>query len=124
MNLDHEIDYTQRAVLVTITGAMSDRDLLDLANRIEQLPGIRSDFSILFDLRFADGQKVTAEGVRAIAARPLILSPESRRGIVVPSLLGYGMARMYQLFRGEDTTRVFMDYDQARHWVETGKAAV
>src|SRR5688572_32419978 len=82
MNLDHEIDYTQRAVLVTITGAMSDRDLLDLATKIEQWPGIRSDFSILFDLRFADGQNVTAEGVRAIAARPLILSPESRRGIV------------------------------------------
>lgn len=123
MNLDHEIDYTQRAVLVTITGAMNDQDLLDLASKIEQWPGIRSDFSILFDLRFANGQNVTAEGVRAIAARPLILSPESRRGIVVPSLLGYGMARMYQLCRGADTTRVFMDYDKARRWVETGKVA-
>jgi len=31
------------------------------------------------------------------------------------------MARMYQLFRGESSTRVFMDYDRARRWVETGQ---
>jgi hypothetical protein len=123
MNIDHEIDYTNRVVLITLSGAMVDQDLLDLARRIEQIPGMRSDFSILFDLRFADGKKITADGVRAIAARPQILSPQSRRGIVVPSLLGFGMARMYQLFRGEDTTRVFRDYDKARRWVETGKAA-
>jgi hypothetical protein len=123
MNIDHEIDYTNRVVLITLSGAMIDDDLLNLAHRIEQMPGMRSDFSILFDLRFADGKKITANGVRAIAAWPRILSPQSRRGIVVPSLLGYGMARMYQLYRGEDTTRIFMDYEKGRRWVESGKAA-
>ena len=120
MTIDHEIDHTNRAVLVTISGELSDHGLLAVADRIEQIPGITKDFSILFDLRSADGQKVTSEGVRVAASRPHILSPDSRRGIVVPSLLGFGMARMYQLFRGESTTRVFMDYDTARRWVETG----
>ena len=120
MNTDHEIDYTNRTVLITITGGMSDTELFGLGELLAQLPGVRSDFSVLFDLRFANGVKITSQGVRAAATRPLVLSPGSRRGIVVPSALGYGMARMYQLFRGERTTRVFTDYDKARRWVETG----
>ena len=122
MNIDREIDHTHRIILVTISGDMSDAELLDLADLIERMPGISPDFSILFDLRTANGQGVTSEGVRVAATRPMVLSPESRRGIVVPSMLGFGMARMYQLFRGESTTRVFMDYDKARRWVETGSA--
>ena len=120
MTIDHEIDHTHRTIRVTISGEMTDHELLGVADLIEKMPGISPDFSILFDLRSATGQKVTSEGVRVAAGRPLILSPESRRGIVVPSMLGFGMARMYQLFRGENSTRVFMDYDKARRWVESG----
>ena len=120
MTIDHEIDHTHRTILFTISGEMTDHELLGVAELIERMPGISPDFSILFDLRSATGQKVTSEGVRVAASRPLILSPESRRAIVVPSMLGFGMARMYQLFRGENTTRVFMDYDKARRWVDTG----
>lgn len=122
MTIDHEIDHTHRTILITISGEMSDQELLGVADVVERLPGISPDFSILFDLRSATGEKVSSEGVRVAASRPLVLSPESRRGIVVPSLLGFGMARMYQLFRGESSTRVFMDYDKARRWVETGQA--
>lgn len=122
MNIDHEIDHTHRTILVTISGEMSDHELLGVADVIERMPGISADFSILFDLRSASGQKITSEGVRVAARRPLVLSPGSRRGIVVPSMLGFGMARMYQLCRGENTIRVFMDYDKARRWVETGSS--
>jgi hypothetical protein len=120
MTIDHEIDHTHRTIFVTISGEMTDHELLGVADLIERMPGITPDFSILFDLRSALGQQITSEGVRVAASRPLILSPESRRAIVVPSMLGFGMARMYQLFRGENTTRVFMDYDKARRWVDTG----
>jgi hypothetical protein len=74
------------------------------------------------DLRQAHGQNVTSAGVRALAARPLVLSLASRRAVVVPSDLGYGMARMYEILgdkRG-GATRVFRDYGDARRWVETG----
>jgi len=122
VTIDHEIDHTHRTIRITISGEMSDQELLGVADVIERMPGISPDFSILFDLRSATGRKITSEGVRVAAGRPLVLSPESRRGIVVPSMLGFGMARMYQLFRGESATRVFMDYDKARRWVETGSA--
>lgn len=120
MNIDQQIDDRLRTVLVTISGEMSDADLLRLADLLEKTPGMSQSFSILYDLRFADGSKITSDGVRALAARKLIFSTQSRRGVVVPSLLGFGMARMYSLFRGAGAPRVFMDYDKARRWVETG----
>ena len=40
--------------------------------------------------------------------------------MVVPSVLGYFMARLYQLLRGRGSTRVFMDYDEALRYVQDG----
>ena len=85
-------------------------------------PGVQPDFSLLIDLRQADGRSVTREGVRALAAHPLVLSPTSPRAVVVPTDLGFGMARMYEL-RAEPrggTVRVFRDYDEAQHWLSNG----
>jgi hypothetical protein len=77
---------------------------------------------MLIDLRGSSGKSITVAGVRAMAARRLALSPESRRAVVVPSTLGYGMARMYELMRGDGAgaPRVFMDLEQAHRWVSTG----
>ena len=120
MTVEHEIDHTSRSVRLTITGEITDAGLLRLADLLEEMPGVSPDFSLLFDVRGADGRQVTSAGVRELAARRLIFSREARRGVVVPSLLGYGMARMYELFRGDGGPRVFMDYDKGRRWVETG----
>jgi hypothetical protein len=61
--------------------------------------------------------------VRALAKRPFALLPASRRGIVVPSDLGYGMARVYEALRNAQggAIRVFRDYEQAERWVATGE---
>jgi hypothetical protein len=93
---------------------------LSLASQLENVPEIRPDFSLLIDLRQAQGSGVSSAGVRALAERPLVLSPGSRRAVVVPSDLGFGMARMYELL-SEDRgggTRVFRDYGEARRWLE------
>ena len=83
---------------------------------------MKPDFSILVDLRCADGRSVTAAGVRALADRPFALSAASRRGIVVPSDLSFGMARMYEVLRNAKSgaIQVFRDYEQAQRWVTTG----
>ena len=44
MNIDHEIDHTHRTILVTISGEMSDHELLGVADLIERMPGISPDF--------------------------------------------------------------------------------
>jgi len=120
MNVDQEIDHTRRLVILTISGEITDQDLLALADRMANTPSINKSFAMLVDLRFASGLKVTTEGVRKLAERPLVLAAESRRAVVVPSPLGYGMARMYEMLRGTGATKVFMDYDEARTWVEAG----
>jgi hypothetical protein len=120
MHIDHEIDDHHRVVVLTLTGTLSDAGLLGLGDLIESMPSVARDFSVLVDLRFTDGVEVTTEGVRRMAARKLVLSARSRRAVVVPTVLGFGMARMYELVRGESSFRAFWDYDKARKWVETG----
>ena len=120
MTVAHHIDYEHRIVIFTLTGELSDAELLGLRDLVQKVPGITSDFSLLFDLRFSTGLKVTTEGVRQMATSPLALPSAARRAIVVPSLLGFGMARMYETLRGEGAPRVFMDYDEAHRWLVTG----
>ena len=123
MRFDRETDAVARVVVLKVSGDLEDRELMGLADELETAPEVGADFSFLIDLRQANGQKVTSAGVEALAERPLALSPESRRAVVVPSELGFGMARMYELLRQErgGATRVFRDYEEARRWVETGR---
>lgn len=120
MQVDQDIDNDKQTVVMTVSGTLSDEGLLSLADRLEKTPHAARTFSLLIDLRFADGSKVTTDGVRKMASRRLVLPPGTRRAVVVPSALGFGMARMYELLRGEGAFRVFMDYDRARRWAETG----
>jgi hypothetical protein len=120
MTVDYHIDDEHRIVILTLTGELSDASLLGLRNLVEKVPGLDRNFSMLIDLRYSSGSNITTEGVRQMAASPLALAPDARRAIVVPSLLGFGMARMYEALRGEGAPRVFMDYDEAYRWMTTG----
>jgi hypothetical protein len=119
MRVRREIDPAQRVVTLGVSGDLDDEGLLSLAAELRQDPGVDSDFAFLIDLREASGKTVTTEGVRALIAQPLVLSPESRRAVVVPSDLGYGMARMYEMLREDrgGSARAFRDFDEARRWV-------
>ena len=118
MTIDQQIDETHRTVLLTVTGTLSDEGLASLSELIRGTPKISKDYSMLIDLRFADGRQVTTQGVQLLAGKPLVLSPDSKRAVVVPSVLGYFMARLYCLLRGRGATRVFMDYDEAVRWIQ------
>jgi hypothetical protein len=122
MQLERTLDSAARVVVLTVSGALGDAELASLASELETLPGVTPDFSLLIDLRAAHGREVTTAGVRALAKQPLVLSPASRRAVVVPSVLGFGMARMYEQLsepRGGGP-RVFRDYDEALRWVQFG----
>jgi len=122
MRVDRQVNAADRVVILSVSGDLGDSDLLSLATEIENDPEVKSDTSLLIDLRLANGRNVTNAGVRALAERPRFLSPASRRGIVVPSELDFGMARMYEALRDErvGAIRVFRDFEEAKRWVTTG----
>jgi hypothetical protein len=122
MQVERTIDAASRVVILTVTGDLGNHELLALADELAR-SGVGSDYSLLIDLRQASGRNVTSAGVRELVERPLVFSAASRRAVVVPSDLGFGMARMYELLRenrGGGATQVFRDFDQARRWLETG----
>jgi hypothetical protein len=122
MQIERTIDSEARVVVLKVIGDLGDQQLIDLASELEKAPEVPSDFSLLIDLREANGRAVTSAGVQALARRPLVLSQASRRAVVVPSDLGFGMARMYEMLseRRGGAARVFRDYAQAQRWVEFG----
>ena len=121
MQVERTIDAVARVVTLTVSGDLGDAELLALADEVGEAPGLEPDFSLLIDLRQAQGQKVSSAGVYRLVERALVLSPTSRRAVVVPSDLGFGMARMYEMLRTNrgGGPRVFRDYDEARRWVTT-----
>src|SRR5262245_52244187 len=122
MQVEREIDSVARVVILTVSGYLNDEGLRELADVLEKTPEVEPDFSLLIDLRNAKGQYVTSAGVRKLAARPLVLSAASRRAVVVPSRLGFGMARMYEMLREDrgGAARTFRSYDEAWRWVTAG----
>lgn len=122
MQVEQEVDGAARVVILRVSGDLGDQDLLLLADRLETAADLEADFSLLVDLRQADGRTVTSVGVYALADRQLVFRSEARRAVVVPTDLGFGMARMYQMLRDARGTsmRVFRDYDTAVRWVSEG----
>jgi hypothetical protein len=121
MQVEHHVDRDRRIIFLTLSGELNDQRLPELFDLIARDPDTAPDFSLLVDVRGADAFAVSPRGVRAVAARQLALSPQSRRAVVVPNAFTYGMARMYEILRGRrGGMRVFRDYDAALRWIETG----
>jgi hypothetical protein len=114
-----EVDSVHQAAIVTVRGELADDGLLEIYREIRKAPDIRAGFSLLIDLQDADGRGVTSAGVQALADAPLVFSAEAQRAVVVPSDLGFGMARMYEMLReeGSGRMRVFRDRGEARRWL-------
>jgi hypothetical protein len=120
----YEVDPVRHIVIIAMTGEITDADLLEIHDCLRSDKTLQPGFALLIDLRESNGTKITSAGVRALANLPLVLSPESRRGVVVPSSLGLGMVRMYGLWRGgeDGNLRAFRDFDEARDWLASGEA--
>ena len=124
MTAVYDVDPDRRIVIVTMTGAITDADLVAIHEHLRSDKTLEPDSALLIDLREAKGSKITSAGVRALASLPSVLSPEARRAVVVPSDLGFGMARMYQLWRREEagSIQTFRAFDEARRWLESDGA--
>ena len=112
-------DVARNLVRVKVTGDLSDDTLLEMYRALRQNPDHRPEFNLMIDLSAAKGDRVTSEGVHRLVEQPLVFSKTSRRAVVVPSDLGFGVARMYELLRDESGGgfRIYRDVVEAEAWL-------
>jgi hypothetical protein len=118
-----DIDPVRRTAIVTLSGELTDEQLFKLYDGLQDNPEVRPDFALLIDLQQASGSNVTSAGVSALAQRPLVLSAEARRAVVLPSDFGVEVARLYNMLREAEggEVMIFRDLAEARRWAETGE---
>jgi hypothetical protein len=121
MAWSYEIDPARRRVRVRVVGSLCDQDLVDGDAELRGDPEFDPAYDQLVDLREAEGSAVSSEGVWELANRPPLFLPTSRRAILVATDLGFGMARMFEMMRGEKSgvIRVFESLDSAELWLES-----
>jgi hypothetical protein len=116
MPITYRIDVAKRMVYAEASGVLSRQEI------VEQVKAIGSDerygpsFSSLADYSKVTELQLTTADVKAIASA----SPQgSRRAVVMPTDLLYGMARMYEVFAAEAGTdvRAFRTLAEAEEWL-------
>jgi len=120
MHWHHEVDIPNRVVRARVEGTLTDADLIECDNALRNDPDFDPAYRLLLDLTSADWDAVTANGVRALAARPPLFASSARRALVVHSDLGFGMSRMFELLRESrpDEFRVFRSIEEAAAWLD------
>jgi hypothetical protein len=109
-----------RLVEVKITGTVTDDDLLGADNRMRSDPNITPDFNQLVDTGEASKADFSSKVVLDITNRVPFFSTASRRAIVAPADAGFGLARMFELSRGNvaGEIQVFRTRTEALAWLD------
>ena len=125
MPFSMEIDRVARLVSVSLSGTITDTDVMAADDELRALD-FDPDFDELIDISEAQDAGLTSQSIRELAGRPPVFGPGSRRAIVVRSDLGYGLARMFQVRRGEDAgeIQIFRSRPHAQHWLANPPANV
>ncbi len=128
MPVEHQIDETNRLIVTTWTGRLTDGEMIqvyqDYLNNIKTLPRYIpyneiADFSKTSDVRLTvDGIKKMGE-IASTADREDV---KTKLAIIVNSNLAFGLARMYQVYRSfspnaNKETRVFKKEGDALEWI-------
>lgn len=105
-------------VLSTITGRVTDADLLAVHDRLRADPMFRSTFAQLWDLGGVTEDALTPAGVSALAENNPF-DGGARRAFVVTKPSLYGLVRMFELLADESgqDVRLFASLAEARRWL-------
>ncbi|MGH9741812.1 MAG: hypothetical protein ACRD51_05605 [Candidatus Acidiferrum sp.] len=115
----YKIDKERKVVLSSGTGVFTKEDALSHQDRLVADPDFDSSYSQLLDFTHITRIDLTATDVQHLALRN-IFSPQSRRAILVPTDLGFGLGRMFEILRenaGEQGIRIFRNLEEALDWV-------
>ena len=124
MPIDYHIDNLEGIVYTTVSGVVTPEDLRSVRKRLAADADFSPNLKQIMDLRAITEIALTSQEVRELAVGDSF-APGSRRAILAPRDLDFGMARMYAA--GTDNVqgnlRVFRDEDEARDWIEIAPLA-
>ncbi|MDZ7631047.1 MAG: hypothetical protein U5K74_06805 [Gemmatimonadaceae bacterium] len=118
------IECATRRRIAVFRGSVGDRDLYDAYEALLNDPTYDASLDDLIDLRGVTHMGVTGAGLHRLIAlyddRPSD-GFRTRAAIIAPTDVLYGVSRMFQTLRGEDTpdqVEVFRTPDEALRWLD------
>jgi hypothetical protein len=115
----YKIDKERRLVLTTGSGVFSLADAISHQQKLSKDPDFDPCFSQIADFTHVNRFELSGDDVRQFAQKG-IFSAHSRRALIVPNELAFGLGRMYEILRGlegEKGIRVFRALEEALDWV-------
>lgn len=118
MPVTYTIDAARRLVLTRAEGLVTAEDFMDHGKRLGEDPGFDPSFSQLLDCSDVAQLELSTEALRGMAKFRLF-GAGSRRAVVAPRDLHYGLARMYEMLRFDspEEVQVFRSLEDARFWL-------
>ena len=123
MPADYRIDRAKGVVFSRAWGPVSKQEMRDYGRRLRADPDFRPELKQLWDLTAITRTSLDYTELTALA-QTRTFAPDSRRAILAPHDLAFGMARMLQAVRekaGETNIRVFRTWPEALRWLELGE---
>jgi hypothetical protein len=120
MGMSYTIDAARRLVLTRAWDTLTFRELRDVMTAIAADPAFDPQFASLADLSRVKAVEVDPTEVASVALAP-VFGPMTRRAIVAPTDLAFGMARMFATYAGQASqdVRVFRDMAAAEAWLRS-----
>jgi hypothetical protein len=118
MPTSYRIDERLGMIFSSASGVVTDDDLRGHQRAVLADPGFDPRFSQIWDFQGVEDVEVSNEALRALAESKSY-SAESKRAVVAPRDVVYGMARMFQMLHEEapEAFRVFRTPAEARAWL-------
>lgn len=123
MPVEYHIDHAAGIVRSRGWGVVTAEDLAGHGRGLLADPDFRPELRQLWDLAEVTDSPMTFNDLTALAGTNYF-APTSRRALLAPIDVSFGVARMFQMLReskGERGIRVFRDRAAALRWLETGE---
>ena len=125
MPYEYAVDPDSRLVRVRMWGAISVPEILRTADQIAADLGSSPGYRELIDLRDATVAEISASDVRTLTTLPL--DPVASRAFVASNHVVFGLARMFETYRGLDHGKerigVFRTVEDAVSWLDVHATA-
>jgi len=121
MSVEYHIDRERGVVFTRCGGTLTVADMRDIASQLRADPDFKPDHRQLIDLSQVDGMTASFDAIYRFAVyNGDPFSGSSRRAVVAPQPVLYGIARMYQGMREDKdrgTFRVYRTLAEAHDWL-------